>query len=132
MDTTFIHILKSFSVPTGAPRNCINMTYNARNVVLQWEEPVYTLQNGKIMGYNLTCHSVNPWADLSADLSATQSSATTSFTVDPVSPFTEYTCSLSAINEVGQGPPAHCSFSTQQAGQKQSKFLHFWCQNELE
>ena len=123
MNTTFVLILKSFSVPTGTPQNCINMTYNARDVVLQWEEPIRTLQNGKITGYNLTCHSVNPWEDLSADLSATQSSATTSFTIDPVSPFTEYTCSLSAINSAGQSPPTQCSFSTQQDGQR--RHAHF-------
>ena len=114
-------------VPTGAPQNCTNMTYNARNVVLQWEEPVYALQNGRITGYRLTCNSVNPWADLSADLSATQSSATTRFTIDPVSPFTEYTCSLTAINRAGEGPTTQCSFSTQQAGQKQYSGLTILC-----
>ena len=115
----FLLILNFLSVPTGAPQNCTNITYNARDVILKWEEPIQGLQNGYITGYNLTCQSVNPWADLSADLSATQSSATTSFTIDPVSPFTDYTCSLSAINEAGQGPPTQCIFSTLEAGQRQ-------------
>ena len=117
MAAVLIWYLLFLSVPSGEPLNCINMTYKSRNVVLQWEEPIWALQNGKITGYNLICHSVNLWADLSADLSVTQSSATTNFTIDPVSPFTEYTCSLSAINEVGQGPPTQCTFSTEQAGQ---------------
>ena len=74
------------------------------------------LQNGQIKGYNLTCFSDDPCANLSANLSATRSSSNTSFNVDPVSPFTQYTCSLSAINEVGEGPPTQCTFTTQQDG----------------
>ena len=124
---TFMLILKSLSVLSGEPLSCTNITYNARDVALQWEEPILAQQNGQITGYNLTCSSVNPWADLSANLSASQSSAATIFTIDPVSPFTEYTCSLSAINEVGQGPPTQCTFSTQQAGQRQYvHVLHFY------
>ena len=117
----FYHIF--WSVPTGAPQNCSNITYNARDIGLQWEEPIRARQNGRITGYNLTCFSMNSWADLSADLNATQSSTASNFTIDPVSPFTQYTCSLSAINEVGQGPPTQCSFSTPQDGERQHKSL---------
>ena len=105
--------MSSLLVPTGA-QNCANITYNAREVYLQWEEPIQALQNGQITGYNLSCYSVNTQENVSADLSATQSSASTIFTIAPVNPFTEYTCSVSAINEVGQGPPTQCTFSTQQ------------------
>ena len=125
MAAALIWYLLFLSVPSGEPLNCINITYISRHVVLQWEEPVRALQNGQITGYNLSCHSVNPWADTSADLSATQSFSTTNFIIDPVSPFTEYTCSLSAINEVGQGPPTQCTFSTQQAGQKHPCILMY-------
>ena len=74
------------------------------------------LQNGQIQGYNLTCYYDDLCANFSADLSATQNSSNTIFAIAPVSPFTEYTCSLSAINEVGEGPPTQCTFTTQQDG----------------
>ena len=76
------------------------------------------LQNGRIQGYNLTCYYLydDPCASLSADLSPTRTSSNTSFTIDPVSPFTQYTCNLSAINEVGEGPPTQCTFTTEQDG----------------
>ena len=104
------------AVPNGPPQNCTNSTFNARDVGLQWEEPVRALQNGQITGYNLTCFSSDFCASLSADLSATQNSTATYFNILPVSPFTAYTCFLSTINEVGEGPPAQCFFTTQQDG----------------
>ena len=111
-----MHVFCHLPVPNGEPQFCSNRTYNARNVRLQWEAPKLALQNGQIIGYNLTCYSNNPWADLTANLSATQFSSANNFTINPVSPFTDYTCLLSAINEVGEGPTIQCNFSTQQDG----------------
>ena len=107
-----------FVAPSGPPQNCINNTFNSQTVELQWEEPVRALQNGWIRGYNLTCVAYGPCADLSANLSSTQTSTAvpTNYIIDPVSPFTEYTCSLSAINEVGEGPSIQCIFTTKQDG----------------
>lgn len=102
--------------PNGEPQFCTNSTFNARDITLQWEEPSPALQNGQIVGYNLTCYSDDPWADLTANLTATRLSVETNFTINPASPFTNYTCSLSAINEVGEGPAAQCHFSTQEDG----------------
>ena len=107
-----------YAVPSGSPLDCTNNTFNARYVELQWQEPNRTLQNGQIMGYNLSCFSDDPCANLMADLSATQNSTSTSFTIDPVSPFTQYTCNLSAINQVGEGPSTQCIFATQQDGKR--------------
>ena len=117
-------------VPTGSPLNCTNFTFNARDVWLQWEEPLQELQNGQIMGYNLTCLSNNSCANLSTDLSTTETSNATSFTIAPISPFTQYACSLSAINEVGEGPPTQCIFTTQPDGKTmyiQFLFYQLFC-----
>ena len=120
----------------GKPLNCVNNTYHARDVELQWEKPIQTVQDSQIIGYNLICYSDDPWADLTADLSATQNSTAVTFTINPVSPFTDYICELSAINEVGVGGPStQCIFSTQQDGEqvgvkfmlRMSNIIHVRC-----
>ena len=109
-------ILAFCLVPIGPPRSCTSDLYTPDNAVdLQWEEPVLALQNGQITGYNLTCYCDDPCANVTADLSATQMSTTTSFIIVPVNPFTQYTCFLSAINEVGEGPATQCIFTTEEA-----------------
>ena len=104
--------------PVGKPLNCINNTYHARDAELQWEEPIQTVQDSQVIGYNLTCSSDDPWADLTANLSATQKTNATTFTIDPVSPFTDYMCTLSVIGTLGEGKSTQCTFSTQQDGEK--------------
>ena len=63
------------------------------------------------MGYNLNCNSS---IKIVTGLEATQSSPSTTFTINDVVPFTGYTCRLSSINEVGEGPSTMCSFETAQ------------------
>ena len=110
-------IFAFYPVPSGPPQSCTSKLYSTNKAVdLQWEEPLLVLQNGCLTGYNLTCYCDDPCVNLTADLSATQTSTTTNFTIVPVSPLTQYTCSLSAINEVGGGPPTQCIFTTQEGG----------------
>ena len=47
-------------------------------------------------------------------LTATQSSPETMFTIPVLVPFSEYTCKLSSINVVGEGPAAQYTFQTAQ------------------
>ena len=47
-------------------------------------------------------------------LAATQSSTETMFTIPVLIPFTEYTCKLSSINVVGEGPATQYTFETAQ------------------
>ena len=47
-------------------------------------------------------------------LAATQSSTETMFTIPVLVPFTEYTCKLSSINVVGEGPATQYTFETAQ------------------
>ena len=105
-----------YSVPNGPPQACASKLYNTKEVELSWEEPLLALQNGQIIGYNLTCYCDYPCSSLTAELSATQNSTTNNFTFIPASSLTQYTCSLSAINEVGEGPPTQCIFTTLEGG----------------
>ena len=47
-------------------------------------------------------------------LTATQSSPETMFNISVLIPFTEYTCKLSSINVVGEGPVTQFTFKTTQ------------------
>ncbi|XP_019851153.1 PREDICTED: uncharacterized protein LOC105312503 [Amphimedon queenslandica] len=98
------------TLPVGDPMNCANITFLPRNVTLTWTAPALIDQNGAPVGYNLTCINTN---GVSVNgLSPTQSSTNTMFTITDVMPFTGYTCSLSFINVVGEGPPTQCTFKT--------------------
>ena len=103
-------------VPNGPPQNCASNQYKTTEVELMWVEPLRALQNGQIVGYNLTCYCDIPCASFMVEISAPQSSTTINFAIVLASPLTEYTCSLSAINEVGEGPPTQCTFTTLEAG----------------
>ena len=109
-------ILVFYPVPNGPPQNCSSNPSNMKEVELWWEEPLRALQNGQIVGYNLTCYCDHPCASFMVELSAPQGSTSINFTIVLASPLTQYTCSLSAINEVGEGPPTQCIFTTLEAG----------------
>ena len=47
-------------------------------------------------------------------LTVTQSSLETTFSIPLLVPFTEYTCRLSSINVVGEGPATQYTFETAQ------------------
>ena len=105
--------------------NCINTTFFSHNVTLSWIEPVRTGQNGPAIGYHLTCNSnslgVNVTEKLLYSLTKTQNSTDTVFFITDVAPHSYYTCNLSFINTVGQGPPTQCSFITAQDSKRQNE-----------
>ena len=101
-----------FSVPVAPPSNLINTTFLPRSATLYWDAPVRVDQNGEIVGYNLTCMQTN--GGQVSGLTATQSSPETMFTIPVLVPFTEYTCRLSSINVVGEGPDTQLRFETAQ------------------
>ena len=76
-----------------------------REVVFSWSPPPVTQQNGVITGYTLSC-SPSP---SSLPLFPSQSD---SLTVTGFSPNTHYSCSLTATNSQGSGPPATNTFTT--------------------
>ena len=114
-----------FTVPTAPPNNCANTTFFSRNVTLSWIEPVKTGQNGRALGYNVACSSkilgVNITENIIVSgLTDTLNSTDTVFTITDIAPHSYYTCNLSFINTVGQGPSTQCSFTTAQDS-KQAK-----------
>ena len=77
-------------------------------MTLSWIEPVKTGQNGQAVGYNLMCTREQFVSQI------TLNSTDTVFTITDVAPHSLYTCNLSFINTVGQGPFTQCSFTTAQ------------------
>ena len=98
----------------------MNTTFLARSVTLNWDPPD---QVAKTVGYNLTC--IQTKGPRVSGLTATQSSLETTFTIPVLVPFTEYTCRVSSINVVGEGPATQYTFETAQDSRfmTQYKFL---------
>ena len=99
-------------VPVGEPLNCSNTTFLPRNTSLTWQPPVRALQNGMIQGYYLNC--TNSTGGVVSGTELTQTSSDTMFIIPVLIPFTDYTCQLASINEVGEGPSTICQFMTAQ------------------
>ena len=78
-------------------------------MTLSWIEPVRTGHNGRAVGYNLMCTRQQFVSQI-----ITLNSTDTVFTITDIAPHSYYTCNLSFINTVGQGPPTQCSFTTAQ------------------
>ena len=93
---------------------------------MSWIEPVRTGQNGQAVGYNLACSSkflgVNVTENILSGLTDTLNSTNAVFTVTDIAPHSYYTCNLSFINTVGQGPPTQCFFTTAQDSKRQIEF----------
>ena len=116
----FFLLLHSFiTVPVAPPTDCTNTTFLPLSATLNWTAPVFIRQNGAPIGYNLTC--TNEGGVAVCGLDATQNSTETMFTVTDVMPFTAYTCNLTFINVVGEGPLTQCTFETAQ----DSKWLKY-------
>ena len=96
-------------MPIGHPINCINTTFLPLNVTLVWTEPALIDQNGASIGYNLTCMNTN-----GVLVRPSQLSMKAMYTITDLDPFNSYTCDLSFVNILGQGPPTKCTFTTAQ------------------
>ncbi|XP_019860243.1 PREDICTED: protein sidekick-1-like, partial [Amphimedon queenslandica] len=103
--TAIAYISTIQETPGGPPLNFMIHTITSTNFTLSWEPPNLLLQYGMITGYTLSCTElernivpslfpINYTPDL------------TNATVSGLRPFTAYSCSLTASNAVGAGPPA--------------------------
>ncbi|CAI8025893.1 Receptor-type tyrosine-protein phosphatase delta [Geodia barretti] len=93
------------AVPSGSPE-MFGAVAGEREVEFSWSPPPPTQQNGVITSYTLSC-SPSPSSLL-------QSQSSGSLSVTGFSPNTLYSCSLTANNSQGSGPPATYTFTTQQ------------------
>lgn len=100
-------VVTNEEVPEGFPRLEEPLVAD-RSAQVSWREPDCRLANGVITGYRLVRSSTADW-----DSSAVSSEVTTnSVTLNNLTPFTEYTLTISAENSVGTGPGANVTFTT--------------------
>ena len=103
---SFLNIL----VPSGPPLNCRITKLYSHAVILSWDMPVKASQNGDILSYNITCYNND---QVIASITSNQ----TSISVPNLEPFTDYVCTIAAINVLGQGPTNNeCVFRTKENG----------------
>ena len=58
------------------------------------------------MKYNINCSQIGR--------NYTNNASQLTLSVTGLSPYTSYSCDVSAVNEVGEGPATTCSFTTEQ------------------
>ncbi|CAI7990133.1 Receptor-type tyrosine-protein phosphatase F [Geodia barretti] len=92
-------------VPTGSPE-AFEAVVGQRQVVFTWSPPPVTQRNGVITSYTLSC-SPSP-----SSLPQSPSSQSGSLTATGFSPNTLHSCSLTATNSQGSGPPSIRIFIT--------------------
>ena len=72
--------------------------------------PVKASQNGDILSYNITCYNND-------QVIASITSIQMSISVPELEPFTDYVCTIAAINVLGEGPTSNeCAFTTNEDG----------------
>ena len=96
----------NFIVPTGAPFNCTSTNIQSISVNLNWAPPEISLQNGQLVKYNVYCSQIGR--------NYTNNASLLTLSVTGLSPYTSYSCDISAVNVVGEGPAITCSFTTEQ------------------
>ncbi|XP_077548485.1 receptor-type tyrosine-protein phosphatase kappa-like [Haemaphysalis longicornis] len=79
-----------------------------RWALVSWKEPDCQLANGVITGYRLVRSSTAIWEPRAVPSEV----ATNNVTMNDLTPFTEYTVTISAKNSVGTGPGANVTFTT--------------------
>ena len=78
-----------------------------REVVFSWSPPPITQQNGPLTSYTLSCSPSLPSQPLTIPPASRPS-----LTVNGLTPNTDYTCSVTADNSRGSGPPENLTFKT--------------------
>ena len=89
------------SVPSGAPQLLEVMFVEPTEVSLRWKEVLCIQQNGPITGYVVKYHAT---CGTDRDVRQNKSVVTTGDIIDGLTPNTEYTFQVTAVNVNGTGP----------------------------
>ena len=94
------------TAPSGAPE-MFEAVPGEREVVFSWSPPPITQQNGPLTSYTLSCSPSLPSQPLTIPPESRHSLTVTGLSLD-----TDYTCSVTADNSRGSGPPENLTFKT--------------------
>ena len=96
----------TYLAPSGAPE-MFEAVPGERVVEFSWSPPPITQRNGPLTSYNISCSPSLPSQPLTIPAESRPS-----FTVTGLTPNTDYTCSVTADNSRGSGPPENGTFTT--------------------
>ena len=89
----------SLVAPSGAPQNLSSSNTSTSSFILRWEEPPLEVQNGEIIGYNITVTN-----RVEKTLPLLMDTANTTLIVSSLNDSTLYKVSVAARTRVGVGP----------------------------
>ena len=98
-------------IAPGPPSNLRLVPIDSTSLNFSWELP--TQPNGVVIGYNYSCTQTESAEEVARN---TTNSNTTSVVLTGLSPFTSYTCSVSASTSPGTGVAATQTGITNMAG----------------
>ena len=100
-----------YIVPSSSPTDFSITVDNSTGVLLEWNPPPLSEQNGIITGYNVSLINTVTGEQMSFFTTSTQ------ITVGMLKPFTIYRCAVAAYTLVGMGPfTTYLYFETDEAG----------------
>ena len=102
-------------MPTGAPQN-FTVRVEGSSLIFEWDPPLDDEIGGTLTSYTLSCSSANISDDFEIQLKDTAGT----IQIDEFLPETDYSCSILASNNGGDGPTASVSVTTEG---KHRKFL---------
>ena len=85
--------------PTSSPENIIFSSVEIRSISISWDEVPHSRQNGPITGYLL--YYANTTFSDTINITGGKNR---SYTLTELRPYTNYTVTVSAYNDVGTGP----------------------------
>ena len=103
-------------MPSGPPQQFSIVDSGITNLTFSWSPPRPEDWNGNITTYSLSCRQSMGGAGSSPIEQVYTGLPAGNITLDGFRPNVEYTCSLTASNSRGEGPPATDSYMTDEAG----------------
>ena len=96
------------TAPTGPPDQITLVTVTPNSATVQWGEVTCLQRNGEITGYTVTATNSDGMDEgtASVDVDARQA------TISGLTPSTQYTVSVAAVNSAGPGPSTTLSVET--------------------
>lgn len=128
-----ICILNSFPIaPAGPPQDLKIIVTSSTGLMVSWEPPAPEDQNGEIVGYSVTVETEEQdRVSRSTQTHFIAGGGSSNFSLEGLHPFTNYTITVSASTQVGEGPPTPPqTVQTPEDGESKHK-IHIHCKLTL-
>ena len=89
-----------YTVPSGSPRNVLVTAMSSTSILVTWDSPLESEQNGIIISYTVAYVNLNRSEDQQISLSTTQRQ----LSITDLQEYEEYSFRVAAATTVGQGP----------------------------